>query len=559
VPNTNATVEGNGGNIVPFDLTSGGFTTARYQQVYAASQFGSVPAGGAYITAVVFRVDVGDGWGSFGPATLPAVQINLSTTATTPDALSSTFANNVGLNDTIVFNGSITISSPAIGVPAGFDIVFPLTTPFFYNPAAGNLLMDVRNTGGGNTASFDAQNTMGDSVSRAYSLNVTNTTATQVDTVGLVTEFIIGPPLQLICTNIVINCGQPVPTNKPTYIDLCCTNVSVTLLNTITNGPPCSPTLLQNWLATDCCGNATNCTRVVTVLPSAPTLLCTNLTVACGDLSFTNPPPFFDLCCSNVQVTLFSSFSGGGLCSQSITQTWRAVDLCCFTTNFCTRIVTVLPSAPTLLCTNLVISCVAPYPTNPPAFIDVCCTNVVVSLVSSNFSGTSCSNVVSQTWRAVDLCCFTTNICTRTITVTGVPPIISVCSNIVVKTCATNVVVTWPTNATSPCSSVTVTSAPPSGSVFPAPSTNTVTIKAWDTCGHTNTCTFTLTVTRPVLGILSVTYLTPDVTLHWSDGILQQSTNVAGPYLDVPLAVPPAYTTPATNQATFYRLRCLSP
>src|SRR5262249_33905929 len=48
-PNANATVEGNSGNIVPFDLTSGGFSSARYQQVYASSQFGTMPAGGAYI------------------------------------------------------------------------------------------------------------------------------------------------------------------------------------------------------------------------------------------------------------------------------------------------------------------------------------------------------------------------------------------------------------------------------------------------------------------------------------------------------------------------------
>jgi hypothetical protein len=329
VPNTNATVEGNSGNIYPFNI---GANDMRYQQVYASSQFGAVPPGGAFLTAIAFRVDAG--WGAFA-ATLPGVQINLSTTTKAPDGLDTTFANNVGLNDTLVYSGSLTLSSAASGSPAAFDIVIPLTPPFWYNPAAGNLLLDVRNSGGGTSQQFDAVSTTNDSVSRVYGLVGGSTGGT--DTLGLVTEFTLGVgTISLICP-----------------------------------------------------------------------------------------------------------------------------------------------------------------------------------------------------------------------------------SNIVVYTCDTNpVVVTWPTNlASDTCSRVTVTSTPPSGTAFKPNTTNTVVVTAYDDCGNTNRCSFTVQVRRPVLGPITVTTIpTNKVVLTWTDGMLQSTTNIVVPFTDVPGA-----TSPYTNStvpppvARFYRLRCSSP
>ena len=51
----------------------------------------------------------------------------------------------------MIFSGALAFSSAFTG-PAGgpkdFDILVDLTTPFFYNPALGNLLLDVRNFSG---------------------------------------------------------------------------------------------------------------------------------------------------------------------------------------------------------------------------------------------------------------------------------------------------------------------------------------------------------------------------------------------------------------------------
>lgn len=193
-PNNAATIEGNRNNAYPFNISDFHLFSQRYQQVYAASQFGGLPVGGGLITQIVFRPDAM--FGSTFVSTLPDIQIDLSTTSAGDDGLSSTFANNVGADNTVVFaRGPLTLSSAFIGPPRGpkdFDIIITLTTPFFYNPALGNLLLDVRNFGRGFTTAFDAVFQTGDGVSRVLSHNVNEMTGTR-DSEGLVTGFVIVP------------------------------------------------------------------------------------------------------------------------------------------------------------------------------------------------------------------------------------------------------------------------------------------------------------------------------------------------------------------------------
>jgi len=190
VPNSARTTEGDINNSYPFNITPFGLSSQRYQQVYAASQFG----GGGLITQIIFRPDAM--FGNAFMSTLPDIQIDLSTTSAADDGLSSTFADNVGADDTIVFaRGALTLSSAFTGPPDGpkdFDIIITLTTPFFYNPALGNLLLDVRNFGAGTTTVFDAVSPLGDGVSRVTNTDVNSGTGTP-DSAGLVTGFIIVP------------------------------------------------------------------------------------------------------------------------------------------------------------------------------------------------------------------------------------------------------------------------------------------------------------------------------------------------------------------------------
>ncbi len=192
-PNSAAGTEGNGANSFPFHI---GNDNKRVQQVYVASQFAAINPTGGLISEIRFRVDAS--FGSAFSTTLPSVRVDLSTTSIGEATMSSTFASNVGADDVIVFGAAggspLSLSSAALGSPHAFDIVIPLTTPFFYNPTLGNLLMDVRNFGGGSTTFFDAVSTTNDGVARVYggSGSVNAPTGT-FDSLGLVTAFTIVP------------------------------------------------------------------------------------------------------------------------------------------------------------------------------------------------------------------------------------------------------------------------------------------------------------------------------------------------------------------------------
>jgi len=193
VPNSLETIEGNSGNGLPFSITNFGLASERYQQVYDKSQF----VGPQLITDIHFRPDAAS---SAFSSTLPDIQIDLSTTSAAPDGLSTTFSSNVGPDNTMVFaRGPLTLSSAFTG-PAGgpkdFDIMIVLTTPFPYDPLLGNLLLDVRNFGGGSTTQFDAELILGDSISRVGTFtggNVNSTTADFSLSDGLVTKFTTQP------------------------------------------------------------------------------------------------------------------------------------------------------------------------------------------------------------------------------------------------------------------------------------------------------------------------------------------------------------------------------
>src|SRR6185369_12646824 len=117
---------------------------------------------------------------------------------------SGTFAQNVGTNDTVVFSGAIQLSSqftgPA-GGPKAFDMVVPLTTPFLFDPAQGNLLVDVRNYSGGPVAFVDGNQHPNDQGSRAFALGAASTQATTLDSGVDALQFCYTPTNRIIVTN----------------------------------------------------------------------------------------------------------------------------------------------------------------------------------------------------------------------------------------------------------------------------------------------------------------------------------------------------------------------
>jgi hypothetical protein len=184
-PGAARNVEGNSDNLYPF---SG--DPIRYQQVVAASEFAGGPR---WITRIALRPDANSGRAF--EETLSHVEIRLSTSARAPAALSKTFAENVGDDETLVYSGALPLASAFSGPEGGpkdFDILITFQTPFWYDPSAGHLLLDVRNVSGGRTTQYDAQDAP-DSTARVWSDDVNAATARNDDpfpSVGLVLKFI---------------------------------------------------------------------------------------------------------------------------------------------------------------------------------------------------------------------------------------------------------------------------------------------------------------------------------------------------------------------------------
>ncbi|MGF1447390.1 MAG: VPLPA-CTERM sorting domain-containing protein [Pikeienuella sp.] len=180
IPVGNTTTEGNAGNVIPFNTR---FVPQQYQQIWDASVFGTDPL---TITAISFRVE-----GIFedfpgGPTELV---LGFTTTSAEVDGLSNTLADNIGTPLVTVAQNPVMGSASGGALPNGepnpFGATITFDTPYEYDPANGNLLMDVSILSEVGPSGFDAVDTVGDATSRAVTspLGVTN------DSVGLVVAF----------------------------------------------------------------------------------------------------------------------------------------------------------------------------------------------------------------------------------------------------------------------------------------------------------------------------------------------------------------------------------
>ncbi|MBK9384958.1 MAG: hypothetical protein IPN34_09095 [Planctomycetes bacterium] len=180
-PNAYAGSSTNSNNAWPFAYTSG---AGDYQQSFDGSQFPAPMT----IAQIGFR---------YGTDTVRAggtvdCKIWLSYCAGPFNALSSTFATNIGVGSTVVFDGIATIP-PFAGDPATpnpFTFFIPFTTPFPYDPGQGDLLMTVemRLSGSSSWAAFERASGAG--ASRVYSNSgSTGGAGGTVDLLGLITLF----------------------------------------------------------------------------------------------------------------------------------------------------------------------------------------------------------------------------------------------------------------------------------------------------------------------------------------------------------------------------------
>jgi hypothetical protein len=186
----------------PFFLQQIQLNSMRYQQVYNASVFSNVPPESIYVTTLTFL----QGYNQQGSTilTVTNMQINLSTSQRAADNLSTNFAENVAPDDTIVYGPARQDFNNVLS--GSFRI--SLDRPFRYNPASGNLLLDVHIFNGAgpvvmNLPRLTAFDPATDESSRVWSTNVAAAVADGADTTGLETviQFSPVPSLQIYRTS----------------------------------------------------------------------------------------------------------------------------------------------------------------------------------------------------------------------------------------------------------------------------------------------------------------------------------------------------------------------
>jgi hypothetical protein len=136
--------------------------SARVQTVYGRDGFPPILSDSAFlISGLYFRADE-RALPSSGSAFLSGLDVRLSTTSRLPDGLSAVFSENIGPDETAVIGpGPLNVNWSQ----GSFVTHIPFDRPYLYNPAAGSLLLDIRNFNGVIFPSLDAHALVGDSVS----------------------------------------------------------------------------------------------------------------------------------------------------------------------------------------------------------------------------------------------------------------------------------------------------------------------------------------------------------------------------------------------------------
>jgi hypothetical protein len=201
VPNTNENSPGPSNQGFPFNSGS----PFRYQQVYAADQFGTKSG---LITQFAYRPDESAG----DPFTSNQIdcEIRLSHTTAGPNTLSTTFADNIGPDETLVFDGLLSLSSADNGT---FDIIVDINDLFVYN-GVDNLLIEIKIFNSPISTQFDAAGTgLGQGgtpwTDRLWALGDPNAvTGSSGGDDGMVTQFTIIPaPGALALLGVAGVCG----------------------------------------------------------------------------------------------------------------------------------------------------------------------------------------------------------------------------------------------------------------------------------------------------------------------------------------------------------------
>jgi large repetitive protein len=217
-------------------------------------------------------------------------------------------------------------------------------------------------------------------------------------------------------SNITAECNNIPSAAKPSAIDNCSKNITLTLNETKDNNILCpdSYRLLRTWTAVDACGNKSTKTQYVTVADKTKPVFANipqNVTVECIAIPPSAIPTVTDNCDKQVEVSYKETSNIGTInntgCSYVLKREWTATDNC-GNSNVTTQLITVKDSkAPkfTTTITDITVSCAkVPLAINPGA-VDNCTKEVKVTITETKTTS-NCPDAytLKRVWTASDNC-----------------------------------------------------------------------------------------------------------------------------------------------------------
>ena len=291
-------------------------------------------------------------------------------------------------------------------------------------------------------------------------------------------------------------------------------SVSITFVDSTTNGCGGTPTIARLWTATDLCGNSSACTQMIVVRDTnAPVIICPpNVTLEYPAVITTNVTGVATAtdACGSFTITYADTTTTNCGNTFTISRRWTAIDQC-NNSSSCTQTITVRDTiAPVISCPDsITFDCPAVTTTNATGMATATDVGsaIYISFVDSTTNGCGNTKIITRRWTATDLCGNSSG-CTQTITVRDtVPPVITCPPSITIDCGASTLpVATGTATAVDTCNTVTVTFSDATTNLCGGTKIITRTWSATDTCNNKSSCNQTITVrdiTPPALTLPS--------------------------------------------------------
>lgn len=218
-------------------------------------------------------------------------------------------------------------------------------------------------------------------------------------------EGIALPPLELACVgNKVVKCDQAWTFDPPTATNACgAAGVTLTVLNTVTNGS-CPRTVIRTWLVADACGNTATCSQSVTVVDTMPpTISCpgTITRYTCANAIRVYYAAWaWDACSPTVSLS-YSHPSGSFFAAGTITPVTVTATDGCGNTSTCTFQVKVINQNASQILVRGLPDCYNLWLTDPAAVRSACLNSSYSPAFWKSFDNSTINRRVGVSWQGL--------------------------------------------------------------------------------------------------------------------------------------------------------------